>query len=302
MPALEALSVEQVAFYREQGYLLVERRVPMPIIEAIRSEIVRFGAEARSMTESNDRIDLEDSHSLDHPRMRRIKLPHTTSEVVRELMRSDHILAPVRDLIGPNLRLHTTKLNMKSAGYGAAIEWHQDFAFYPHSNDDVLAVGVIIDDMVAENGPLMVFPGSHKGPIFDHHAGGVFAGAVDLAACGLRAEDAVALTGPAGSVSIHHGRILHGSALNRSDRDRRLLFYEMMAADAFPIMGSMTKFEDLADYNARLLCGEPTIAPRLAPVPVRIPLPQPDKNRSIYEVQAGLKRRAFETYGDKEQA
>ena len=80
-------------------------------------------------------------------------------------MTSDLILAPVRDLIGPDLRLHTTKLNMKSAGYGAAVEWHQDFAFYPHTNDDVLAVGVILDDMGMENGPLMVFPGSQEGPI-----------------------------------------------------------------------------------------------------------------------------------------
>ncbi|MCG8355317.1 MAG: phytanoyl-CoA dioxygenase family protein, partial [Kiloniellales bacterium] len=244
------------------------------------------------MTQSDDRLDLEDSHRPDAPRVRRIKLPHTQSTVVDALMRSDWILAPVRDLIGPNLRLHTTKLNMKSAQYGAAIEWHQDFAFYPHSNDDVLAVGVIIDDMAEENGPLMVFPGSHEGPVHDHHAQGVFAGAIDLEAAGLDLKDAVCLTGPAGSISIHHGRVVHGSALNTSERDRRLLFYEMMAADAFPIMGSMTRFDDLDDYNARMLCGEPTITPRLEPVPVRIPLPQPAQAGSIYEIQKGRARKA----------
>ena len=169
------------------------------------------------MTESNDRIDLEDSHTPESPRVRRIKLPHTTSEVVKSLMYSDHVLAPVRDLIGPDLRLHTTKLNMKSAGYGAPIEWHQDFAFYPHTNDDVLAVGVIIDDMGSENGPLMVFPGSHKGPIHDHHVDGVFAGAMDLEACGFDIADAVELKAPAGSISIHHGRTVHGLGIERVD-------------------------------------------------------------------------------------
>ena len=128
------------------------------------------------MTESNERLDLEESHTPGDARIRRIKLPHTISDVVRDLMYSDHILAPARDLIGPDIRLHTSKLNMKSANFGAAIEWHQDFAFYPHSNDDVLAIGVIIDDMRSENGPLMVFPGSHKGPIHDHHVDGIFAG------------------------------------------------------------------------------------------------------------------------------
>jgi ectoine hydroxylase-related dioxygenase (phytanoyl-CoA dioxygenase family) len=294
MRAREVLSEDQVAFYRDRGYLVLEKRVPEATIAALRTEIARFRDEARGLTESNDRLDLEDSHTPANPRLRRIKLPHTLSPVVDGLMRSDHILAPVRDLIGPDVRLHTTKLNMKSAGYGAPIEWHQDFAFYPHTNDDVLAVGVVIDDMDLENGPLMVFPGSHKGPIHDHHSDGVFAGALDLEASGLKVADAVALTGPAGSISIHHGRAVHGSALNRSSRDRRLLFLEMMAADAFPIAGGMTKFESIEDYDARMLCGRPTREPRVREVPVRIPQPQPAENRSIYELQARLKKRAFE--------
>lgn len=290
----EVLSEEQVAFYRSQGYLLLEKRVPDDIIAALRAEVGRFEEEARGLAASNDRLDLEDSHRPDHPRIRRIKAPHITSEVVRSLLHSDHILAPVRDLIGPDLRVHGSKLNMKSAGYGAAIEWHQDFAFYPHTNADVLAVGVIIDDMDSENGPLQVFPGSHEGPVHDHHVDGVFAGAMDLRACGFDARDAVELKGPAGSISIHHGHIVHGSALNRSNRSRRILFLEMMAADAFPIMGGMTKFESIEDYNSRMLCGKPTLQPRVENVPVRVPQPQPELNRSIYEIQGRLENRAFE--------
>ena len=291
----EALSEEQVEFYREAGYLVLEGRVPMETVEAIRSEIARFEEMARGMKASDDRLDLEDSHRPEAPRVRRIKLPHLQSEIVRDLMLSDRILAPVRDLIGLDIRLHTSKLNMKSAGYGAAIEWHQDFAFYPHTNDDVLAIGVVLDDMAEENGPLMAFPGSHAGPIHDHHVDGVFAGGMDPVACGYDMADAVALTGPAGSISIHHGRIVHGSALNRSERDRRLLFYEMMAADAFPVMGSLTTFGSIEEYDARMLCGSPTLEPRLAPVPARVPLPQPGPYGSIYEIQKGLKARSFET-------
>ena len=293
----EALSLKQIGFYDEHGYLVLENRIPDDTVSDIRGEIARFEEEAQGMTRSNDRLDLEDSHTPDSPRIRRIKLPHRISDVVRDLIFSDHVLAPVRDLIGPDLRLHTTKLNMKSAGYGAAVEWHQDFAFYPHTNDDVLAVGVIIDDMGLENGPLMVFPGTHKGPIFDHHVDGVFAAAMDLAAAGLDADDAVPLAGPAGSISIHHARIVHGSALNTSGRDRRLLFYECMAADAFPVMGSMTTFGSMEEYNERMLCGATTLEPRLRPVPVRIPLPLPEKQGSIYEIQKGLRNRGFSVYG-----
>lgn len=293
MRKYEKLTASQVKSYEDEGYLLLERAVPESIVQNIRSEIDRFKDEAKSLVESNGRLDLEDSHSREDPRLRRVKLPHTISAVMNELMHSDFILGPARDLIGPNLRLHTSKLNMKSANYGAAVEWHQDFAFYPHTNDDALAIAVVIDDIGSENGPLMVFPGSHKHKIHDHHANGVFVGAMDLQACGYNMKDAVELKGAAGSISIHHARIVHGSALNTSKSDRRLLFYEMMAADAFPVMGSMTSFNTIEEYNEKILCGEPTLYPRLSNVPIRIPQPQPSKNKSIYEVQAGLKNRAF---------
>ena len=289
----EMLSNEQTAFYAREGYLLLEKQIPLAIIENIRAELLSFHEEARSLDESNDRLDLEDTHTRQEPRIRRIKLPHLISPIVDELLHSEHILAPARDLLGPDIRLHTTKLNMKSASYGAPIEWHQDFAFYPHTNDDVLAIGVIIDDMTEENGPLMVFPGSHRGPIFDHHVNGVFAGAMSLEENGLAVNQAVKLLGPAGSISIHHGRIVHGSALNRSSRDRRLLFFEMMAADAFPVMGGMTQFNSIEEYDAKILCGSPTRHPRLTDIPVRIPQPQPSLNRSIYEIQSSLKKRTF---------
>ena len=294
----ETLTEEQIAFYNANGYLMLERRVPEASIAEIRNEIARFTDIARGMTASDNKIDLEDSHRPDAPRIRRVKLPHTQSAPVDRLMRSDHILAPVRDLIGPNLRLQTSKLNMKSAGYGAAVEWHQDWGFYPYTNDDVLAVGLILDDMGLENGPLMVFPGSHRGPILDHHHQGRFAGAIDLLAASLDPAQAVALTGPAGSITIHHARAVHGSALNRSDRDRRIVFYEMMAADAFPIAGGKGRWEGLAEFDSRMLCGQSTLIPRVTPCPMRIAEPDAPTQGSIYEVQKAMGRRAFEVLDD----
>lgn len=290
------LSEPQKRSYQENGYLVLPAHLPNSVIAGAKAEIERLSAHAARITESDDLIDLEESHSPSNPRIRRIKRPDLQSSFFNELMRSDLILGPVRDLIGPNIRLHTAKLNMKKAEYGAPVQWHQDFAFYPHTNDDVLAVGLVFDDVGPENGPLQVFPGSHKGPVLDHHLNGIFAGAVDLGKSGYDLSEAVSLTGPAGTVSIHHARILHGSALNRSDRDRQILFYEMMAADAFPIMGSMTSFESIEDYNSRMLCGKPTNEPRLEHVHVRVPQPQPKKAGSIYEIQSQGEDWAYETF------
>lgn len=286
----EVLNQSQIDHYNDTGYLVLERRVPEDVMDTVRAEIARLNEQARGMTASDDKIDLEDSHTPDRPRVRRVKSPNKQSEVIDGLLHSDHILAPVRDLIGANLRLQTSKLNMKSAGYGAAVEWHQDWAFYPYTNDDVLAVGLMVDDMTMENGPLMVFPGSHKGPVHNHHHDGYFAGAMSLSASGLDMTDAVPLMGPAGSISIHHVRIVHGSALNTSTRDRRIIFFEMMAADAFPISGARGRFDTLEAFDERMLCGEPTLEPRVVACPVRVPYPDPPTQGSIYEVQKQMSK------------
>ncbi|MDJ0982250.1 MAG: phytanoyl-CoA dioxygenase family protein, partial [Kiloniellales bacterium] len=196
---MEYLSAAQREAYRENGYLVLEGHLPPETVARGRDEIARLSEHARRIDASDERIDLEDHHTRSQPRIRRIKRPDLQSDFFDELMRGDLILGPVRDLIGPNLRLHTAKLNMKKAEYGAPVQWHQDFAFYPHTNDDVLAVGIVFDDMTLENGPLQVIPGSHKGPVLDHHLNGVFAGACNLAEAGYAPEDAVALAGPAGT-------------------------------------------------------------------------------------------------------
>lgn len=289
------LSEDQKTFYAEQGYLVLPGHLS-DLVEEANAEIDRLCEPARDMDASDDRLDLEDSHSRADPRVRRVKRPDLQSAFFDRLMRSDRILDIARDLVGPDVRLHTTKLNMKRAEYGAPVQWHQDFAFYPHTNADVLAIGIVFDEMGEENGPLQVIPGSHRGPILDHHASGVFAGSCDVREGGHTLADAVSMSGPAGTVSVHHGHVLHGSALNRSTRDRRMLFYEMMAADAWPVQGSMTRFTTLEEYDARMLCGRPTITPRCEPVSMRLPIPQPDEAGSIYEIQKQRADAELETY------
>jgi ectoine hydroxylase-related dioxygenase (phytanoyl-CoA dioxygenase family) len=241
------------------------------------------------LTAHTDIYDLEDSHSADTPRVRRIKAAHLHHPAYAALARHPGIVAVLRDLWGPHIRFDTAKLNMKCAGFGAPVEWHQDWAFYPHTNDDLAAVGVMFDDMAIENGPLMIVPGSHRGPIFDHHADGVFCGAMDPTKHDVDYAGAVPLTGRAGSITVHHVRAVHGSAPNLSDRDRRLLLFQFRSADAWPILGFPGGIDA---FDALMVAGEPQ-APRLEPVPVRLPLPPARLQGSLYENQKGMKNRFF---------
>lgn len=284
------LSDEQVSQYFEQGFVIVPSVLtPEEITEFLRvTDDICAGA--HGMTQGDDVYDLEDSHTPDQPKVRRIKNPVAQHKIFDDLMRDARILEPLKQLLGPSVRFKTSKLNLKSKGYGAPVEWHQDWAFYPHTNDDVLAVGVFLNEVGPENGPLNFLPGSHKGPTYDHHHDGVFCGAVDIEKEGIDLSNAVPCIAPAGSVSFHHARMLHGSDANRSDKDRALLLYEMAAGDAFPISGAMTEVGTLEEFNARLLCGEPTLHPRLKDVPVRMPLPRHADATSIYQSQGKADR------------
>ena len=280
------ISERDVAFYREQGYLVVPDVLEPETLDVLRRDLAEILEGARAVTAHTDVYDLEPGHRADDPRVRRIKTPHKFFPAFERLTRHPRMLAVLQALLGPGLRLHGSKLNMKSPKYGSPVEWHQDWAFYPHTNDDILAVGIMLDDATSDNGPLMVVPGSHRGPIFDHHADGYFCGAVDPAAVKDEVARAVPMTGRAGSMSFHHVRLLHGSAQNVSNLPRSLLLFEYAAADAWPLLNAPS----LEDFDKRLVAGSGTIEPRVTPVPVRLPLPPARNQGSIYENQTAARR------------
>ena len=287
------LTSQQIETYRRDGYLVIPRLIEGEQLAELRALADRIVAEARGVSANDDLYDLEPSHSATLPRVRRLKPAiFKRYEFFRALTRDPEITSILSGLLGPNIRLYGGKLNMKSAGYGSPVEWHQDWAFYPHTNDDVLATGIYLDDCAMDNGPLMVIPGSHRGPTYDHHADGRFCGAMAPANCDIDFARAVPLMGPAGSMTIHHARLVHGSTLNRSNRQRRLLLHEYTAADAWPLMG-VANFDD---FNDRMVLGEPSVEPRIVPAPVRMPLPAADHQGSIYENQRATSQRFFETF------
>ena len=285
------LSDSQLTAYRKNGFIVLPDVFSASEIAELRAVTEEFVRNAARLSANDEIYDLEDSHSPAEPRVRRIKTPHLFHPAYSRASRHPGIVAILKDLWG-TVRFDTGKLNMKSAGFGAPVEWHQDWAFYPHTNDDLAAVGIMLDDVDEDNGPMLVVPGSHRGPVYDHHGPNQrFCGAIDPEACGVDVSCALPCLGKAGSVTVHHVRAVHGSATNRSGRERRFLLYQYRAADAWPLLGfpgGIEKFDEL------LLAGEPTLQPRLTPVPVRLPLPPAEHQGSIYENQRASGRRYFE--------
>jgi ectoine hydroxylase-related dioxygenase (phytanoyl-CoA dioxygenase family) len=285
------LTQAQIDEYNEIGAIVVPDVLTPAEVRTLSDVTDGFIDRARGLTGHDPVYDLEDSHTADNPRVRRIKAAHAQHPAYGALTRHPKIIAVLQSLWGPNIRFDSAKLNMKCAGFGAPVEWHQDWAFYPHTNDDLAAVGVMFDDMAMENGPLMIIPGSHKGPTFDHHTDGVFCGAMNPENRDVDFSKAIALTGNAGSITVHHVRAVHGSAPNVSDRDRRLLLFQFRTADAWPILGFPNGIEA---FDKLMVAGE-TQQPRLAAAPIRLPLPPATLQGSLYENQKGMKTRFFET-------
>ena len=285
------LTRAQIEEYNEIGAIVVPDVLTPQEVRTLSDVTDGLVQKARGLTAHTAIYDLEDSHSAENPRVRRIKAAHLQDPAYGALCRHPKIVAVLQALWGPHIRFDTAKLNMKCAGFGAPVEWHQDWAFYPHTNDNLAAVGVGFDDMAMENGPLMIIPGSHKGPTFDHHADGVFCGAMDPSRRDVDFSKAIALTGKAGSITVHHVRAVHGSAPNISACDRRLMLLQFRAADAWPILGFPGGIEA---FDALMVAGQ-TQQPRLASAPIRLPLPPAALQGSLYENQKGMKTRFFET-------
>lgn len=282
------LTQKQIQFYREQGYLAVENVFNASEIGELRRVTDEFVEKSRSVTKNNEIYDLEPGHTAENPRVRRLSGPSKLHPVYRSVLEHKGLLDIVAQLIGPSIYSNGDKLNMKIGGVGSPVEWHQDWVFYPHTNDDLLAVGVTLDDCLLENGCLMVIPATHTGRILDHHQDGKFVGAITEP--GFRPDGAVPLELKAGGVTIHHVRALHGSAPNLSTRPRRLLLLQYCAGDAWPLVAGDQYWDK---YAASFLRGQPTNRPRLADVPVLLPRPR-ESATSIYDAQSRLKNRLYD--------
>ncbi len=74
---------QEVAFYRDNGYLVVPDVLSPAEVEALREVTDAFVERAREITSHNEIYDLEDSHSVAEPRVRRIKTPHQWDDTYR---------------------------------------------------------------------------------------------------------------------------------------------------------------------------------------------------------------------------
>ncbi|MEM7193391.1 MAG: phytanoyl-CoA dioxygenase family protein [Pseudomonadota bacterium] len=230
------LSPEQLDHYYTQGYLLFPELIDQSLLDDLRAAMCDIVEKSRMFTKSSRALDLEKGHTADNPRLRRAAYIDDEYDVFWALCADSVITDIAADLVGYDLRFRELMLNFKWAAGGSEVRWHQDFVFYPHTHTGTMQFLLFLEDVTQDQGPLQVIPGSHKGPLYEHYdEQRNWTGAIkksELLQAGVK--DAVSLTGPAGSVSVHHSCTIHGSEPNRSPRSRPALVITYAAADAMP--------------------------------------------------------------------
>ncbi|MEM6679224.1 MAG: phytanoyl-CoA dioxygenase family protein [Pseudomonadota bacterium] len=227
-------------FWRD-GFITVENAVSPELLARLRVDMAAWVEDSRGhdgpfgeMIDGRARYDVQPGHSAEAPALRRISAPTEISEAYYEAMSDSAMTDMVAELIGPNVKLHHSKINAKQPGSTTEVKWHQDFPFTPHTNSDLITALLMVDEVTPENGPLEVQPGSHQGPIHSLWQNGTFAGAVAPEIEAEMKTQAVSCYGPAGSVCLMHTRVAHGSAPNRSNAPRTLFISVYSAGDAAP--------------------------------------------------------------------
>ena len=232
----KVLSQDQREFYFENGYLLLEKIIPDDWLTRLRTTIGAMVEESRQISQSDAKWDLEPGHTADAPRLRRLSSPNDHHPEFWAYASESIVPDIIADLVGPNVKFHHSKLNFKWARGGEEVKWHQDIQFWPHTNYSPCTVGTYVYDCGPDQGPLLVMPKSHAGPLYDQYND-----RREWIGC-LRPEDdakidnskAVSLEGPAGSLTIHNCRMLHASRPNQSDLGRPLLLNAYSSGDALP--------------------------------------------------------------------
>ncbi|MFO7169444.1 MAG: phytanoyl-CoA dioxygenase family protein [Chloroflexota bacterium] len=220
------LTADQIAFYRENGYLLVKGMFSREECAALRQECHEL-IERLSAIRSVDATWGSAREAV--PEARDTKLLHCHnvqfhSGAFTRLICDERFTGAAADLIGsPNVQLHHTKMFIKPPEKGSPFPMHQDAPYFPHDKHTMMAGIIHFDDAPLEKGCVRVVPGSHKNGILEH----IPTGGWHLPFDEYPIDAATPCPAEAGDVLFFSYLTIHGSGINTSSEARTTLLVQM---------------------------------------------------------------------------
>lgn len=219
---MSMLTAEEVAHYRERGYVIPQYRLPDDLLARLRAGLDMVLANYTDVAQE----DLANPHML----------PPTQGPDRNPFMATaahPPLLDMLEQLIGPDLILWITRILCKPAQTGREVPWHQDGEYWLMRPLATCSAWIAIDPVTTANGCMRFIPGSHRREELYRHHQATRKGLVlnlELDQDQFDERDAVNVELEPGQISLHDVRLIHGSLANTSGQRRAALIMRYMPA------------------------------------------------------------------------
>lgn len=233
----KVLTDEQVQFFVDNGYLIVEGLVTPKEVEELRADtahLARGGYPCETLQPLP--AELSDDEAL--KRILCIHQPHYVSPVMEKYVKHSQICGVLSQITAAHLpfwdgsvKCMQSMLFVKPPTFQGQA-WHQDEIYIPTRDRSLIGAWIALDPATQENGCLWVLPGSHKmGYLYPQRAHGN-PDEFDFApeSHGFDESESIPVEVPMGAVVFFNGYLLHRSFKNRSEIYRRVLVSHYMNA------------------------------------------------------------------------
>src|ERR1700712_2896898 len=206
---MKALTQEQVAYYRDNGFLF-------PIPALTRPEVEFFLAGLQ-------RLETELGGPVAEADVKWRAQAYAHSPWFNDLIRHPRILDAVEDVIGPNILVWTSTFFIKEPHSPTYAAWHQDGGYFGLEPKESVCAWVALTDASKEAGCMEQLSFRGK-PHLYHHAPLGLANSINRAGQTIMdpfdETNPTAMALPAGSFSLHHELAVHRSAPNNAAHRR----------------------------------------------------------------------------------
>lgn len=229
------LAHHQLKNYEKNGFILLKGLFS-------EQEAALFLKEARKMT-ADPKIRAREEAIIEpgSDDARSVFMAHRLNELYRQVVGDVRLLNIARQILGSEVYIHQSRVNLKSGFFGKKNYWHSDFETW-HVEDGMpgmraVSCVVLLTENNEFNGPLMLMPGSHRqyvscvGETPEDHYKQLLRkqeyGIADQVALSFLAERGgiQSMKGPAGSVVFFDCNTMHGANSNISPYPRASLFF-----------------------------------------------------------------------------
>jgi ectoine hydroxylase len=223
------LTQEQLQQFDRDGYLFFPSLFSAAEVKTLTDEVPALFAEHRP----------ENVREKDSDAVRTNFAAHMYNAVYARLGRHPRMIEPVKQLFGEDVYMHQFKINGKVAFDGDLWQWHQDYGTW-QADDQMpearaMNIAIFLNEVNEFNGPLMFIPGSHRtGVVEAEHDTSTTSYPLwtidhDTIRRLVERGGLVAPKGPAGSMIMFHGCLVHASTANLSPWDRWNVYLSLCA-------------------------------------------------------------------------